>query len=63
MPTTAVTPRTIATAGGAMLMDSESCPEEGLAVIWFLLTPYKASDRGDSKSGDKATRWLATPLH
>jgi len=29
MPTTAVTPMTMATAGGAMLIDSENWPEEG----------------------------------
>lgn len=29
MPTATVTPKMIATAGGAMLADSETCPEEG----------------------------------
>ena len=67
MPTTAVTPMTIATAGGAMLMEGESCPEEGpgsdtvLIDTYALCTYERLNDREDSKCGDKATKWLADP--
>lgn len=43
MPTTAVTPMTIATAGGAMLMESESCPEEGPGGDTVLIDTYARS--------------------
>lgn len=48
MPTTAVTPMKIATAGGAMLTESETCPE---VVIRPLLTSMQAKqERVESKS-------------
>ena len=56
---------TIATAGGAMLMEGESYPEGGPGSVTVLLDTYapmhlcKTSDREDSKRGDKATKWLA----
>ena len=48
MLTTAVTPMTIATAGGVMLADSGTCPEEGPGSDIVLLNLY-ATQAGERR--------------